>query len=408
MLALRVNPTELTFVDLFAGAGGLSLGFSSSGFLPLAAYESWEPAVHTYRLNLGDHVRKTWINAEIDAPSATVITGGPPCQGFSSAGMRRPGDARNTLVGEFSRLVARLKPAAVVFENVEGFLTSGDGLFVFELLEPLVEAGYRLHVRKINAANYGVPQHRKRIIVIGGLGWDPTFPSPTHAAFGAPGAHRANGRALIPAPTLNEALAPLANLSDSEMTHITDHKFRRLDGEDFKRAQLLLEGQSMRDLPEELWHQSYKRRAFRRVMDGTPTEKRGGAPAGIRRLRGDEPSKAITSAASREFLHPTEQRALTLRECAAIQTFPSDFRFFGSETEKMQLIGNAVPPLLARILAESVKRDLRASKARKMEGALLSFYPTCSTGMSPALARVSQRVEDRFGNVCGQGSLQLT
>src|SRR5260370_38840179 len=105
---------NLTFIDLFAGAGGLSLGFQRAGFAPLAAYEIWDLAVRSYRLNLGDHIHKASIDAELDAPAATVIVGGPPCQGFSSAGMRRPADARNTLVGEFSRLIARLKPKAFV------------------------------------------------------------------------------------------------------------------------------------------------------------------------------------------------------------------------------------------------------------------------------------------------------
>ena len=164
--------------------------------------------------------------------------------------MRRQGDARNTLVGEYARLIARLKPNAFVFENVEGFLTSADGLFVFELLEPLVEAGYRIHLRKINAANYGVPQHRKRVIAIGGLGWNPTFPEPTHAAFGAPGADKSNGRALRRTPTLGEALLSLPTASASPIAGITDHVVRPLDGDDLKRAQLLLPGQWMRDLPE--------------------------------------------------------------------------------------------------------------------------------------------------------------
>jgi DNA (cytosine-5)-methyltransferase 1 len=399
--------SELTFVDLFAGAGGLGLGFQRAGFTSLAAYENWEPAVQSYRLNLGDHIHKVSINAELDAPAATVITGGPPCQGFSSAGMRQSDDARNTLVGEFSRLIARLKPKAFVFENVEGFLTSADGLFVFELLEPLIEAGYRLHLRKINAANYGVPQHRKRVVAIGGLGWDPSFPEATHAAFGAPGSHRGNGQALTQTPTLGEALSVLPLASEAPHASVIDHTFRTLVGDDLKRAQLLLPGQWMRDLPEELWHDSYKRRAFRRVMDGTPTEKRGGAPAGIRRLRADEPSKAITGGALRDFLHPTEHRALTIRECATLQTFPVDFRFWGNDTEKIQLIGNAVPPRLAEVIALSLKEALLNPQPAKSGGALLSFQPTCSSGMSPALERVCQRVEARFGNLAGQQALEL-
>jgi DNA (cytosine-5)-methyltransferase 1 len=164
----------------------------------------------------------------------------------------------------------------------------------------------------------------------------------------------------------------------------------------------------MKDLPEELWHDSYKRRAFRRVMDGTPTERRGGAPAGIRRLKADEPSKAITGGALRDFLHPTEHRSLTIRECASLQTFPPSFQFFGSETEKIQLIGNAVPPLLASVIGESLKRDLERSRPVIFDGgSLLSFIPTCSTGMSPVLERVCRHVENRFGSFSGQQVLEL-
>src|SRR5258706_14860618 len=124
------------------------------------------------------------------------------------------------------------------------------------------------------------------------------------------------------------------------------------------RARRLKQGQRMRDLPEELWHESYKRRAYRRVMDGTPLEKRGGAPAGLRRLRANEPSKAITGAAINEFIHPTEDRPLTVRECARIQTFPDNFVFVGSRRDRAQQIGNAVPPDFAAAIARTLLCDL--------------------------------------------------
>lgn len=164
-------------VDLFCGAGGLSLGLRMAGFDLVCAVDSRSPAIQTYQQNLGDHAREQQIAEEIELPDADVIAGGPPCQGFSSAGMRRQGDARNTLVSLFARIVVRQRPLAFVFENVEGFLTSEDGAYVLDLLCPLIEAGYCIHLRKVNAANFGVPQHRKRVIVIGGLGWNPTSPS---------------------------------------------------------------------------------------------------------------------------------------------------------------------------------------------------------------------------------------
>lgn len=305
--------------------------------------------------------------------------------------MRRAEDKRNTLVGEFSRLIAAIQPRAFVFENVEGFLTGAKGAFVFDLLEPLIATGYRIHLRKVNAAQYGVPQHRKRVVAIGGLGWEPNFPKPTHAAFGAPGAHLGNGRRVTMAPTVDQALKELPPAS-TENQAVPDHSFEPLRGDDLARAKLLKPGQSMRDLPEHLWHESYKRRAFRRVKDGTPTERRGGAPFGVRRLKPDEPSKAITSGAPREFLHPHEDRGLTIRECAVLQTFPIDFAFAGSQGDKIQLIGNAVPPLLGERIARSLLTDLSHDPERNGEGALLSFVPTLSSGMSPALLDVTQRV----------------
>jgi DNA (cytosine-5)-methyltransferase 1 len=393
----------LTVVDLFCGAGGLSLGFQSTGFHLLKAVDSYAPAVETYRKNIGAHVVPLSISTDIDLPAADVIIGGPPCQGFSSAGMRRNGDHRNTLVGCFARIVARKRPSAFVFENVEGFLTAEHGQHLLDLLIPLVDAGYRIHLRKVNAANYGVPQHRKRVIVIGGLGWDPSFPEATHSAYGAPGARLA-GRQLPPTPTLEEALANLPPPSFEEPGAPQGNFCRPLTGMDLKRAQCLQPGQTMRDLPVELWHESYHRRAFRRVKDGTPTDRRGGAPVGVRRLLPNQPSKAITGGALSEFIHPRNDRNLTLRECARIQTFPDDFEFCGTVAEQAQLIGNAVPPILAKAIARSLSTDMESAVRQRKTGVLLSFVPTLSEGMSPVLARIDRLVQTTFEQ--GRGAQQ--
>jgi DNA (cytosine-5)-methyltransferase 1 len=290
-----------------------------------------------------------------------------------------------------------MKPRAFIFENVEGFLTGEDGARVLDLLGPLLEVGYRIHMRKINVANFGVPQHRKRVIAIGGLGWEPSFPEPTHSAFGAPGALLAS-KYLPPTPSVMEALKGL----DAPVTEPPGvpqgHFFRPLVGVDLERANALGPGMTMRDLPEELHHDSYRRRAFRRVMDGTPTERRGGAPAGVRRLQPNEPSKAITGGARSEFLHPMENRNLTIRECARLQTFPDEFTFLGTQAEEIQLIGNAVPPLFAFRLASNLASDLlRCSQVCEPTGALLSFVPTLSDGCSPALKQVMEMVNREFG-----------
>ncbi len=384
-----------TAADLFCGAGGFSLGFRSVGFELVCAIDNDEAATRTHSANFKAPALRHIIVEDTGVPDATVIIGGPPCQGFSSAGLRRSGDRRNSLVSCFARVVARKRPLAFVFENVEGFLTAEGGARVLDLLGPLIAAGYRIHLQKVNAANYGVPQHRKRVIAIGGLGWDPSFPEATHSAYGAPGAGLA-GTTFPPAPCLGDALRGLPPACTTEPGLPPGHYYRALVGIELARARALTPGQTMRDLPSELWHDSYRRRAYRRVMDGTPTERRGGAPAGVRRLRADEPCKAITGGALTEFLHPTEDRGLTLRECARIQTFPDDFVFVGATSEAARLIGNAVPPRLATVIARSLRRDLEAAPPTGRKGALLSFLPTLSAGKSPALSRTTELVRAAF------------
>ena len=400
-----IPTNRLSVVDLFAGAGGLSLGFKRAGFHSLWAADSHPAAIETFRSNVDERAECVEIDATTALPRPTVVVGGPPCQGFSSAGMRSAGDARNTLVSVFAELVARIKPAAFVFENVEGFLTTGGGRQVQELLEPVIGSGYRVHLRKVNAANFGVPQHRKRVLAIGGLGFDPTFPEPTHTAFGAPGATLAATR-LPFTETVTDAIGALPPPCGSAPGRPSDHYSGNLHKSRLARMAALQPGQTMHDLPEELWHDSYRRRAHRRVQDGTPSERRGGPPAGMRRLKGDEPSKAITGRAINEFVHPSQDRFLTLRECARLQTFPDSFTFSGTKAERSLLIGNAVPPLLAEAIARGLADDLRRREPKEQAGALLSFVPALSSGVSPALQQVTALVEVTFGPASsGQASL---
>lgn len=400
------NLQRPTVVDLFAGCGGLTLGFVNQGFEPILALEDNATAVDTYQAHFGDHIRCERIDEYTKVPKAEVVVGGPPCQGFSSAGLRREGDERNSLVEVFARIVRASRPEAFVFENVEGFFTTDGGRRVRDLLGPLIDSGYRIHLRKINAANFGVPQHRKRVIAIGARGWDPTFPDATHSAYGSPGAAR-GGQHYPKTPTVLDAIGDLAAAASTPPGEPEDHYARPLKSDRHRRLRGLKPGETMRDLPERYWHGSYRRRAFRRVMDGIPTERRGGAPAGMRRLRGDQPSKAITGGARSEFVHPVEDRFLTLRECARIQTFPDDFRFTGSEAEKALLIANAVPPRLAGAIAAVLAEDLRTRPNRRKPGVLLTFVPTLAEGMSPALRKVTEEVEAEFTPNASQAPLPL-
>ena len=224
----------------------MSLGFREAGFEVVRAYDFNKQAVATYAHNLGHHVEHLSITEDLELPPCDVIAGGPPCQGFSSAGLRRAGDHRNTLVSIFARLIVRHKPRAFVFENVEGFLTSEGGARVIDLLEPVLAAGYRVHLRKVNAANFGVPQHRKRVIAFGLLGKDSTFLLPTHGAHGAPGAHL-TARDQPPTPTLLDALHGLPQAAEAAPGTPQGHLAGRLTEEDLERIRHLRPGETMRD-----------------------------------------------------------------------------------------------------------------------------------------------------------------
>lgn len=222
------------------------------------------------------------------------------------------------------------------------------------------------------------------------------FPALTHHAYGAPGSGLVAAD-KVRAPTVMDALAGLGSPSLTQPGVPQGHWHAPLTDEDLARVAGLKAGQTMRDLPESLWHESYKRRANRRVMDGTPSERRGGAPCGVRRLRPDEPSKAITGGARSELVHPTKNRYLTVRECTRIQTFPDDFEFMGTVAEQTLLIGNAVPPALAEAIGRSLASQVIVPVRNPRPGSLLSFVPTTSTGMSPALQRITDAVRSSFG-----------
>ena len=254
-------------------------------------------------------------------------------------------------------------PAAEAFRNLRAALS---------LLGPEVERKVSLFTsalpnegKSFTSANYSLAlaQQGYRVLLIDGDLRRPNmhrifrFPEAMEKnnfdAHGAPGARLA-ATGLPLTPTLEQILTGLSPPDTKGPGMPPGHFYRPLVGVDLERAKALKPGQTMRDLPAELWHDSYHRRAYRRVMDGTPSERRGGAPAGVKRLRADRPSKAITSGAISEFIHPHEDRNLTLRECAKIQTFSDDFTFHGACAEQAQLIGNAVPPLLAWAVAASV------------------------------------------------------
>ena len=407
-------------LSLFSGAGGFSYGFSSVGLKPLCGAELSKHACLTYEDNVGSAchnvdlgvVSPSFFKEILGGAQPFAIIGGPPCHGFSTAGPRKADDPRNRLIFNYLRIVDEVRPRWFIFENVEGLLTSGRGRDVTTLVRQFLGIGYSVRLEKVNLAGFGVPQTRKRVLIIGNrIGVDFGFPE-ERFSYDSGKAKKLNAKPL--APTLLSALAGLKeaakkrnevvdyvsseplNAYDASMrcgnetgvvTEHIDTTFPR----DAHRYRLLSPGQTMKDLPEKFWHDSFKRRAFRRVMDGTPTEKRGGAPSGIKRLHGGLQSLTITGAASREFIHPEADRPLTRRECARLQSFPDSYRFYGSSASVAQQIGNAVPPIAAAEFARHL-RDLDGafgsgfSKLRLVGSPrLLGYVLTDSTGKSDAL-----------------------
>jgi DNA (cytosine-5)-methyltransferase 1 len=400
-------------ISLFAGAGGCSLGFHQAGYDIRFAADMDANAVESYRRNFGQapceaaDIRELGVESVLECiglerGELDILLGGPPCQGFSSAGVKSSDDPRNFLLRHYVRLLEGLRPKWFVMENVEGLLTNAGGLHIRDALELFLAAGYSVNVEKVYAQGYGVPQRRKRVLIIGNrLGHDFLFPEPVTRFSGSifrkgevtfltatsdlPPATQDAERILdYGQPPSNELQAYLRG----DARTVTDHYAPALSGIQLERVRGLRPGQTMKDLPEDLQHESFRRRAFRRVMDGTPVEKRGGAPSGLKRLFADEPSLTITSAATREFVHPVENRLLTLRECARLQTFPDWFVFVGSAAGRIQQIGNAIPPMLARTIAEHIMGTY-GFQASYLGAArpTLRYCLTRSEGMSPALAR---------------------
>ena len=394
-------------ISLFAGAGGCSLGFKNAGYNIIYASDIDNSAIETYKINFPETVSEckdikdisfydTLSMLGVNAGDVDVVIGGPPCQGFSTAGARSDDDPRNALLKQYVKALDAIRPKWFLMENVEGLLTAKKGEYIKDIVVALTKLGYIVRLEKVYSQDYGIPQKRKRVIIVGNrLGKTFKFPAPL-------GPKITVEQALmgLPFPSLeNMRLSYQCDFSDSwadilksPTGMVVDHFTQTLTSVQYDRIKGLKQGQTMKDLPEYLQHPSFSKRAARRVKDGMPTEKRGGAPSGLKRLKGNEPSLTITSAAIREFVHPTEDRYLTIRECARIQTFPDNFMFYGCTGDKIQQIGNAIPPLLAEIFARHIYSIGFKSKSTLNEGAFLDFVLTKSDGLSPALKKTEKQL----------------
>lgn len=375
-------------IDLFAGAGGLSLGLQQAGIDVVAAVEWDADACATYRANVGDHMieRSILDVSPDDLPDCDLMAGGPPCQGFSFAGKRDPSDPRNQLWREYWRLVEAKQPAFILIENVRGMLAMGEDK---PLILAFAELGYRVTPYLVNAADYGVPQRRFRVFYIGNrLGLPNPCPTATHAQ---PPRHLMLG--LEPWVTVRQALG-----IGGQMTHKFGSTVESVDGScgspwfdgDAEPSRVMstkgmgiMEPHHLLDQPslairsgvhgQPGYSPRHESRFVPVLTDRTDhgvldldqpscVIKAGGGIEGVRDL--DAASPTIKGGHSVPIhVRKTELtlRRLTPRECATLQDFPADFQFHGTKTSQYRQIGNAVPPGMARAIGLAIRDVLEGA-----------------------------------------------
>lgn len=331
------------FIDLFSGAGGLLRGFMNAGFSPEFSIEVWEPAIKTHQHNYPDvavwskDIRKV-ENQELNQyiGKVDVIVGGPPCQGFSTIGKRLVKDPRNELVFEFIRFVDVIRPKVFLMENVRGLLSANKGAIKDAIIEEFSEKGYNVKSTVICAADYGVPQMRHRVFFLGirnDYQLDPTFPLATHSAENY--------------ATVGDCIMDLVGQENIFPNHVPMNHNEIVK----KRISCIKEGEGIPDegLPKDV--------AFGSRSDYKSNNIKNFSHV-YRRLSRNKPATTMVPGHNAFPLHPTENRSLTVREAARIQTFPDDIIFMGSRQEQCIQVGNAVPVKLAEEFAKHIRNIL--------------------------------------------------
>lgn len=376
-VAGRTRPTA---VDLFAGAGGLSLGLHEAGFDVLVGADSDGWAMETHDANIpglswtGDltdpddflQTLEVWGIEKVD-----LVAGGVPCQPFSRAGgariarlvkegERAAHDARADLWESFVAVVEHLRPDAVLVENVPDLPRWNEGEVLIGFYETLADLGYTVEARVLDGFRHGVPQHRQRLILLGlAAGRQPVWPAAEEEivtlddAIGdlpvIPRAQRAEELPYDRARTRSDFQHAMREGLSGEATDlIWDHISRDVRPDDMEAFSLLSEGQTYLDLPERL----------RRYRSDVFTDK-------YKRLVRKELCRSITAHIAKDgywYIHPQQHRTLSVREAARVQTFPDRFRFAGTQTHRYRQIGNAVPVRLGRVVGEAVLEGLRGEE----------------------------------------------
>ncbi len=331
-----------TYIDLFCGAGGLSLGFDKAGFKNVFSVEFNPDFAKTYKRNFPSHnlivddirnIDNDRILELAGGIAADVIVGGPPCQGFSLAGNIGRSfidDERNRLFKEFVRFVSCIRPQMFVMENVAAMATHLRGKTIETIVDAFEQAGvgYRVKYEVLNSADYGIAQERRRIVVVG-------IRKDVHSEFSYP----AKSEKVY---TIKDAIGDLPALKSGETSDIPNHTAMKHSAQMLEKMGYVKDGGNRMDIPEELRPKSGDIRKYIRYDSS-------------------KPSVCVTGD-MRKIFHYEQNRALTARELARIQSFPDEFIFEGSSIQIQQQIGNAVPPKLAYQLARQVEEALDHGK----------------------------------------------
>lgn len=370
---------KLTVFALFSGSGGLHLGLENAGF-KIALASDVEPMVsETHKLNcrkipfLLEDARKLTGETLVSAAGGItpdLIAGGPPCQGFSTLGDKLSGDPRNQLFEAFARIVEDIGPRFVLMENVKSLTTMYEGRFKDHIIQTFERLGYRMHCEVLDAADYGVPQFRKRVIFFGTKHNAPfKFPEATH------GPNRTH-----PYVTTWEAIKDLAIRG----VEAPNHNVLRHSEKVVERYALIPEGGRLP--PPDKLPKQLRRRNFGNTY---------------KRLQRDKPSLTMVPGNNAFPIHPTLNRSLTPREAARLQSFPDEVLFAGDRRRQCILVGNAVPPLLASHIGKSIIRHA------KMKTAAVSHLSHIPVG-APFANRVKSKPIGGFVDLfCGAGGIGL-
>lgn len=377
-------------IDLFCGAGGITEGFKKSGFHCIYGNDINQWAIKTFKVNnpeaLSDHRSIEIVNPhsirlklKLKKGDLDVLVGGPPCQGFSiNAPERFLDDPRNSLFKHYIGFIKEFMPKTFLFENVPGMLSLSKGAIYNQILSELKNCGYKIDSKILFAAHYGVPQQRWRLIILGSrIGPAPEFPKPTHYVKGR--TNFTGGKTLTmkldhedadklkPAVTVHDALADLPKLKMGEglelmeygnpphseyamlmrgdNNFVSNHISAKLSVKNQERLKHIKPGGSWRDIPHEL------------LPKGMQSAKKSDHTKRYGRLKATGLASTIMTKCDPHWgpvFLPDQDRSLTVREAARLQSFPDEYKILGPRVSQYEQVGNAVPVLLAKSIADSL------------------------------------------------------